>query len=106
MATKTKIVMKTCSSCSISYPATEKYWRHNSATKDRWGQRCKPCLKSEEHARYIYHKPFDVGRRGQVGIKCILYANRCKVCEDLSACWRLKGHSKLSELPKLLQDKE
>jgi hypothetical protein len=85
MATETKV----CKRCGRSLPLNARYWRRDSSTRDKWARYCKECVQQIGRDHYIKYNVYELEYKGSVGVRCPLYAERCRTCSDVSTCWRI-----------------
>jgi len=88
-----KVKMKRCMRCENLFPATVEYFRRNSSLEDGLDGYCKTCASSILKAHFVHFTRKDVRVKGTQGVMCILWAERCDVCTDLAACWRIANLS-------------
>lgn len=95
--------MKECVRCKNEFPANSKYFRRDANMKDSWSQYCKSCAKlmSKTHNKRHYEKTID--RKGILGSRCPLWAEKCGNCRIVNDCWRLPGHIEGDERPAKLR---
>lgn len=88
-----KVKTKICTACKEEKPLDAEHWRRNKRSSDGFYTLCKPCSKKEVKDHYRKWNKRDIDRRGEVGVRCVLWSPRCGICPciqgDLSACWRL-----------------
>jgi len=82
---------KICTNCGRELPATSEYFRKAKTTRDGFQSKCKDCIQEWNKAHYISFSELDLERRGNVGVKCPLYAPKCGKCIEVADCWRLEG---------------
>ena len=83
---KTKI----CTACGKTKPLDAENWRRDRTKPDGFYVQCKPCSKLSVLAHRRRWRPGDVKERGEVGVRCLLWAPACGECEDIQTCWRLE----------------
>jgi len=87
------VTTKVCTNCGKRLPLNTEHWRRNKLSLDGFYSQCKPCTKKSLKDHYRKYTKVDIVERGEVGVKCILWAQKCGVCpcieHDLSACWRI-----------------
>jgi hypothetical protein len=84
---------KICTACGQRLPLDAKHWRRASNSFDGFYSQCKDCTKKSLQDHYRKYTKIDLIERGEAGVKCILWSQKCRVCpcteHDLSACWRI-----------------
>jgi hypothetical protein len=96
---------KRCSRCLKKFPATTEYFRRSS-TKDGLDYYCKDCASALIKAHYVSFTRVDVRLKGEQGVLCPLWAERCGVCIELAKCWRLDPDCPDEEYPEALFEYE
>jgi len=79
----------TCTKCEETFPATDEYFRRNRRASSGFQSRCKECAQTSIKEHYVPFTELQLERRGEVGVKCPLYAKKCSKCIVLADCWRL-----------------
>lgn len=106
---KVKSGTKRCIKCLRVYPATLEYFRRDHNQKDKLTVYCKTCASDLIKAHYVKYTAMDVRLKGDLGVICPLWTDRCEQCYKINTCWRIK-HNKPDDYPaKLvgsLRDKE
>ncbi len=77
---------KECFSCGETYPATPRYFRRSGVHADGLSPNCKVC--SKRSVAEFYDRT--VNKKGVVGFRCVLWAEKCGYCVTVTKCWRLQ----------------
>lgn len=90
-------IYRRCRTCMEKKPLTAEYWRRYHKAPDGFIVHCKECTKKSIKAHYRKWYAKDVNKRGEVGVRCLLWAPSCGECEDWTTCWRLDDIDEKSE---------